>query len=313
MVPGMKRDAAGDKAAGAPGFAPDADGRLLDRPDVHRFGHPAMATIFEAILFSDDGEEYAAQAAQEAFRVVDRLEIDLSCHLSNSDIGRINRTPAGGRVTVGIDAFSCLSRALEWRNLTAGAFDPDLGGVRRDETAGRATPVVTNGAERVGAPRAEGAGFVLDADRFEVLVLRPVRIDLGAIGKGFAVDRMAEIFLEWEIEAALVHGGRSSVYGYGSPPGFDGWPVVLHHPVDRGRELGRFLLNGRGMGASGLEKGPHIVDPRTGDPATHRVAAWVLADDAASADAASTALMVMGEEEAALFLEKHPEIEAVLA
>jgi FAD:protein FMN transferase len=308
----------GEKTPGMHDFTPDVEARLLDRPDIHRFAHPAMATIFEVICFSEEGEEYAAQAAQEAFRLVDRLEIDLSCHLSNSDVGRINRAPAGGRVPIGVDTFSCLWRALEWRKNTSGAFDPDFKGARpggaesrgEDHTPDRTGDRFMEGKE---TPLVEGAGIALVAGRPEALVLRPVRIDLGAIGKGYAVDSMAGVLFEWDIETALVHGGRSSVYGFGCPPGFDGWPVVIHHPVERNRVLGRYLLDHQAMGASGLEKGHHIIDPRTGDPATHRIAAWVLADDATSADAISTALMVMGEVEAQAFIAGHPELEVILA
>src|SRR3990170_445606 len=92
-----------------------------DRPGVRRFSPEAMATVFEVLAVHPD-ERYAAQAAQAAFDVVDRLERELSRFLPNSDVGRINRLGAGDRTRVGSSAMECLVIARHVLDLTGSAF-----------------------------------------------------------------------------------------------------------------------------------------------------------------------------------------------
>ena len=90
-----------------------------------------------------------------------------------------------------------------------------------------------------------------------------VALDLGGIAKGYAVDRIAEVLEEWEIPHALVHGGYSSVLALEPPPDEDGWPLTLSAPGS-GRTLARVSARRRAFSASGVRKGDHILDPRTG-------------------------------------------------
>jgi thiamine biosynthesis lipoprotein len=285
---------------------------LLRHPNLHRFSHGAMATVFEAFLFHDD-RTYANQAAVEAFRIADAVEQELSRFAPNGDVGRINRAATGDAVRVGTHALECLSLGLELQKRTRGAFDLTAGALK-DRWLRSNGGMQNAGMEQAKEPPdVEPPPFMVDRDTHTVRLLRPATLDLGAIGKGYAVDRMAESLHEWDIATALVHGGRSSVFAYGSVPGRSGWPVAIRHPEDRARELGCFDLNGRGMGASGLEKGPHIVHPGTGRPVEPGRAVWAFAPDAATADAVSTAFMVMTLEEIRSFCLEHVEILAVLA
>jgi thiamine biosynthesis lipoprotein len=215
---------------------------------VHRFSHEAMATVFEVYAVHAD-QRYAAQAAQATFDLVDRLERELSRFLPNSDITRINHLQAGESTRVTPTTLECLAIARHMFDLTGGAFDVSIGTglasleLDLDESAVRAT-----------------AGGV--------------RVDLGAIGKGFAVDLMAELLEEWGVGAALVHGGFSSVLALDPPPDHDGWPLTLSHPGDPARELVRLSARQIALGASGIRKGDHIVDPHTGGPVRCRLAAW---------------------------------------
>jgi thiamine biosynthesis lipoprotein len=148
------------------------------------------------------------------------------------------------------------------------------------------------------------------------------RLDLGGLGKGYAVDRMAELMEEWEIPQALVHGGYSSVLALEAPPGQDGWPLTLSAPGNGG-VLARVSARRRAFGASGSRKGDHILDPRTGLSVQGRAAAWVAVSadagcredgppPAAVADALSTAFMILRTEEVAELCRRSPEIEAWL-
>jgi thiamine biosynthesis lipoprotein len=129
------------------------------------------------------------------------------------------------------------------------------------------------------------------------LLASPLRIDLGGIGKGFALDQMAELLHEWSIDTALLHGGYSSVLALDAPFGMKGWPLILSNPSNRGQTLAHLSLRRRAVSGSGLLKGPHIIDPRTAQPVEGKRAAWACSDNAAVADALSTAFMIMTPKE----------------
>jgi thiamine biosynthesis lipoprotein len=237
-----------------PGGGAEIDGGVgIEQPrdlrDVRRFSHEAMATVYEVYAVHAD-RQYAAQAAQATFDLVDRLERELSRFLPNSDITRINHLAAGESTRVAPSTMECLVIARHLFDLTERAFDVSIG---------------------TGLPSLE-----FDADESVVHATTcGVRIDLGGIGKGYAVDLMAELLEEWGLKAALVHGGFSSVLALEPPPGHDGWPLTLSDPGAPSRVLARLSVCQTALGASGMRKGDHIVDPRTGQAPRGRVAAWV--------------------------------------
>jgi len=164
----------------------------------------------------------------------------------------------------------------------------------------------------------------LDPGPKTVAFARPgVLINLGSIGKGYAVDRAAAVFRDhWWPTSALVHGGRSSLFALGSPPGRlgDRWEVAQRNPFRPDVPLGRLRLRNRGLGTSGtdfqrFEEGGrafgHILDPRTGAPAQGPAGVTVLAPTATEADALSTAFFLLGRDAAAGYVQTHPEIAAV--
>lgn len=268
---------------------------------VRRFSHDAMATVFEVHCVHPD-ERYAAQAAQAAFDLADRLERELSRFLHNSDITRVNHLAPGQSTRVSPSTLECLLIARHMFELTGGAFDVSIG---------------------TGLPSLE-----LDADDCVVRAATAgVQVDLGGIGKGYAVDLMAEVLEEWGIRAAFVHGGFSSVLALEPPDGRDGWPLTISDPADRSRVLTRLSVRQTALGASGVRKGDHIVDPRTGRPVRARLAAWVVlprpepsaadaADEgprlapAAVTDALTTAFMLLSPDEIDALCRQSPGLEA---
>jgi thiamine biosynthesis lipoprotein len=281
--------------------------------DVHRFAHQAMATTFEAIVQYED-KFYAQQAAQAAFDEVDRLERDLSRFLENSDVARINNLPALRPLPLSLDTFECLRISAEMSRETGGAFDVTVGllvDCWRDEEKKPRTPT----PEELQSAREHTGMHLISFDEPThaiALATSPVRVDLGGIGKGYAVDKMAGMLREWSIDRALIHGGFSSVLSLDAPHGTGGWPVTLSHPLDRRRTLVRLELEHVAVSGSGVEKGPHIIDPRRGEPVRSKIAAWSIASDAARADALSTAFMLMTPDETASYCAQHPRVRALL-
>ena len=270
---------------------------------AHRFSHAAMATVFEVHCVHGD-ERYAGQAAQAAFEVVDRLEQDLSRFVANSDVSRINSLAAGEATRVSPSTMECLEIARRLYDLTGRAFDIAIG----------------SGLEALD----------LDPDGFAVGARADgVRLDVGGIGKGYAVDRMAELLEEWEVPHALVHGGFSSVLALEAPPDGEGWPLTLSAPGPGAQEaFARLSARQVAFSASGTQKGAHILDPRTGRTVQDR-AAWAIlprraeseAGDgwpdaarspAAIAEGLSTAFMILPVEEVAALCRGVPGLEAWL-
>ncbi len=281
--------------------------------NVHRFSHQAMATTFEVIIQSED-KTYAQQAARAAFDEVDRIEAELSRYLETSDVARINNLPALQPLPLSLDTFECLRISAEIHAQTNGAFDVTVGFLVdcwRDKEKKPRTPPLE---ELQYAREHSGMDLILfDEPTHAVALMKsPVRVDLGGVGKGYGVDRMAEMLREWSIERALIHGGFSSVLALDAPQGMKGWPVTLSHPNNRNRTLGRLQLQHVAVSGSGLEKGRHIIDPRTGEPAARKIATWSVAPDAARADALSTAFMVMTPAEVRDYCAERPRVRGLL-
>ena len=267
---------------------------------VHHFSHQAMATVFEVFVCEQDAE-YARQGAHAAFQEVDRLELELSRFVENSDIARLNQAVPEEAVVLGIDTHECLAHARRMFDQTHGAFDVTTGALytcwlNKDKTL--RTPSqeeLTNACEMTSMDL-----LLLDEDALEAVVRKQgVQFDLGGIGKGYAAKKMAEVLKEWSLERALLLAGASSVLALDPPAGKSGWAITLSDPWNNGHILQRLCLTEIAVSGSGLEKGRHIIDPRPdmARPIEAKVAAWSLAPDAATADALSTAFMIMEPDE----------------
>lgn len=282
-------------------------------PNLQRFAHKAMATIYEILIVTED-TEYAQQAAHAAFDELDRLEQELSRFLPNSDITRINKLAAHQPLCLGLDTFECLKLSKRISEETNAAFDVTVGPLvqcwlNSDKT------LRSPSTEEIAEARRHIGMVLLDLDETQhtvTLQASPMHIDLGAVGKGYAVDVMTNLLREWDIEIALIHGGRSSVFALGAPPERSGWPITLSHPEQPGEILNHLHLCNQAISGSGLQKGQHIINPRTGQPLSGKRATWAITPDAATSDAVSTAFMNMAPTEIAAYCEQHDKVCALL-
>lgn len=258
------------------------------------FRHEAMATYFEIVIAGQE-QEYARQASAAAFRDLDRLENTLSRYIESSDIARANRIARGECVAITDDTLECLLIAADISMVTRRAFDPAYASVRPAELAADLPP------------------FTVDPDAHTLTSLAErLHLDLGAVGKGFALDRMAEVLHDWGITSGTLNAGGSSLLALEAPPSPTerGWDVGL----GEGHGHRTIPLLGSSLSGSGTAvKGAHLIDPRTGQPALRTTRVWALASTAAQADALSTAFFVMHEAEIAALCAAHPSLGAGIA
>jgi len=198
-------------------------------------------------------------------------------------------------------------RCAGWTHETEGAFDIATGAIIKAWGFFKREGRVPSPTERIEAMNRTGFRHVILSPETRTVKYRVpgLEINLGAVGKGYALDRAAHLLrTEWGVTTALLHGGGSSVYAIGGPPGDGrGWQIKLRHPTDTHASLGSVYLRNRGLGTSAATfqffeyKGQrlgHLLDPRTGWPAQGVQSASVTASTAAEADAMSTAVFVLG-------------------
>jgi thiamine biosynthesis lipoprotein len=288
------------------------------------FARDAMAVEFQVLLNAQE-HEHAPESAVLALDLVERLEAQLTVYRDSSAVSRLNKIAFGSPVTVEPQLFALLQLGQKLAQTTAGAYDMTSGPLSKlwgfyrrqgrmpDEAEISATLV------RVGYRKLHLDDSNLSV-RFESAGME---INLGGIGKGYALDRMAELLRADGVDNFMLHGGQSSVLAAGSRSGAAprGWSVGLAHPLKPGERLFEFRLQNQALGTSGSgtqffhhggKRYGHILDPRTGRPAEGVLSSTVLAPSAAEADALSTAFYVGGLELAEGYCQHDHRISALL-
>lgn len=262
----------------------------------HVHTHPAMNTLFTLRLKSPDAAKAAVLAGQ-CFRQLEDLEALLSRYREDSDISAINRLHAGESLLIHEETWTCLRQALDIQAMTGGLFDVTLGSLVVGECA-------SNSEYK---PELRGC-LSLNPDRPEIVCVEPGRcLDLGAVGKGFAIDRMADTLRDLGHSEALLSAGASTHLAIGRSI----WPVEL---VADAKTSPPVALQGNSLSASGTGiQGNHIIHPVRG-PGNflfpRRV--WVVAATATFSDALSTACFLANDEERAGFLRNIPELSGIM-
>jgi thiamine biosynthesis lipoprotein len=283
----------------------------------------AMACEFSITLPA--GTRAAADAACAALDEIERLEQKLSVYLDDSLLSGLNRNLSAGPLWNDAELYTLLRRAAALSAATGGAFDPASGALLKAWGFFRGPRRVPADDELTRALSCSGCRHIVFDDAARTIrAQRPgIEFNLGAIGKGYAIDRAASILRNlYGIRSALVQGGQSSLYALGAPPGDPrGWQVAIGDPCRPGRTVATVWLRDRALGTSGSDhqyfvhagrRYGHVLDPRTGVPARGALSASAFAPTAAEADALSTAFFVMGIDSTLRFCARHTTIGALL-
>ncbi|MCJ7579311.1 MAG: FAD:protein FMN transferase [Candidatus Aminicenantes bacterium] len=272
-----------------------------------RFSHFSMGTTFEIIL-AESNPEYALQVSQAVFSEIDHLEALFNRFDPCSEISMINRLQFGQSLSISVDVYDCLKTAFFVQGQTHGAFDINYAVSSQIHSEWKKKSVVLRKSKNE---------FLVEYAKNPLEHTKSgMELDLGGIGKGFALDKALDILHDWSIDNALLHGGTSTAVAIGDAPeinqGEKGWPLGVGGNWPILKEF-RFFLNFRALSGSGTEvKGEHIINPKTGRKASGHLGAWVSHSSAAVADALSTAFLVMDPPEVKAYCEMFPETWALV-
>ena len=279
-------------------------------------GRYAMGTILEISLLPSPG---ARELLDTLYAEVARIEALASRHDAKSALSALNRGERSA--TADPDLVALLRHSQMWRRQSGGAFDISVGSWVELWIAAATRNRLPDAAERAHAASLTGT-HAFHVDGAGRVTLRDgARLDLGAIAKGYALDRLVDRLRARDRSGpvALLNFGQSSYWALGAPPTAEVWTLVLRHPTRRGPAgtIGlrdQALSISAALGDSSLIEGRrygHVIDPRTGEPLHREAQVAALAPDATQAEAISTAVLVLGRDEGLAWVETLPGSEAL--
>jgi FAD:protein FMN transferase len=279
---------------------------------------PIMGTRVHAELWHDDPET-AQRLLAAVMDEMRRIEAAYSPYRDDSELSRLNREAAAGWVPVSAELIDLLTRSARMSELTDGAFDVTYASVGRyyDYRAGQRPDAAT---VRRAIDAIDYRYVQVDAAGGRVRFAHPaVHVDLGGIGKGYAVDRCIAILRQAGVTQASVSAGGDS-YILGDRRG-EPWTVGIRDPRDAQRMTAVLPLMDTAVSTSGdyerfFEEGGvryhHILDPATGESARRSWSVTILGPESTLTDALSTSVFVLGPDRGLALIDSLPGIDAII-
>jgi thiamine biosynthesis lipoprotein len=292
-------------------------------PTRFHLNHAAMGTEFTLDLYARDAAT-ASHFADLAFDEIDRLEALLSNYKPTSELSRISREAGAGPVTTDPETFRFLERSLFWSDRSAGAFDITVGPLLK------AWGLYQHGGripsdEELAALRGSVGWEKIHLDEatrgVSFMTHRPMDLDPGSIGKGFAVESAELLLRQAGVRAALLSAGGSTLYAIGAPPGEAGWPVAIDDPRSPGVVAATVYLKDTSLSTGActqkffIKDGHrycHIFNPQTMRPVEGVLQTTVICPSATDSDALSTVVFVLPPEASRRVLDTLDETEALI-
>jgi thiamine biosynthesis lipoprotein len=285
---------------------------------VERVVDGIMGTRITVNLWADTAAS-GNESIDAVIEEMKRIDVAMSTYRKDSEVSKVNDRAALEDVVITQDLFDLLTTALEYSRITEGAFDityASVGYLYDFRHNVRPTDKQIHDA----LPGINYRHVILDAKKHTVHFTQPgVRIDLGGIGKGHAVDRSIALLQARGVQHALVQaGGDSRIIGdrFGQP-----WIIGIRHPDRKNEVIARMPLEDAAMSTSGDyeryfdEKGVryhHIIDPKTGDSARKVRSATIIATTATQTDGLSKTAFVLGAEKAIEIYNRMQDVDAVI-
>jgi FAD:protein FMN transferase len=276
-----------------------------------------MGTVFEVVVYGLPSD-HASAAIDKALDEAVRLDHVMSNYKDDSDLSRMNRIAHFQATQIPADLYRVIEESLEYSRLSNGRFDISVGPlVDLWKAAIQGGPM----------PTAEEEARARDCVGYQKIELTPpnriefhstcMRLDLGSIGKGYAVDRMAEILRAEGVRSAYINAGGSTMFGIGTPPGQKGWTVYLRDPSGNLNPEVVLIDNSASTSEQtvasmlGGDSPGHIVLPASGKPLKTKYAVNVVARSATESDALSTTLLLVGPENGGLMIKEMKDVAAM--
>ena len=259
-----------------------------------------MGTVFEIAAY-DQSAEHASAAIEKALHEVVRLDDLLSNYKPDSPLSQLNRSAHFHEQPVPADLYRVIEQAVEFSRLSGGKFDISIAplvNLWKASLGGENMPSQAQQEEARSCVGYEKIEFI-PPDR--ISFRSPcLQLDLGAIGKGYAVDRAADVLQSAGIRDALINAGGSTLLAMGAPPNQNGWLVHLRDPSNKIDP--RVILKNESVSTSeqtapsllGKDSAGHIVDPETGRPLKTDFAVSAVSRTGTESDGLSTTLLLLG-------------------
>ncbi len=273
-----------------------------------RLALQAMATRFELVLHGED-PVFLRAAGEEALGEIRRLEQQLSFYNPASEISYVNRNASKKPVRIRPNLYSLLRMSADLHSITMGAFDVTVGPLMRCWGFVQDSGAWPSDSQREEALQQTGMDqVVLDDEECTVFFKRDgMEIDLGAIGKGYAIEEAADLLQDCQITSGLLHGGTSTMVAIGTPsPQENGWSIGITDPHDQTNVLTSVRIQDQALSISAPhgkafhkdgQLWGHVIDPRIGYPVETSALSAVIHSSATVSDAVSTALLTMDQSE----------------
>jgi thiamine biosynthesis lipoprotein len=269
----------------------------------------AMGTAFSIVAYGEDRGRLQS-AVSEGLEEARRLDEMLSNYKPASEWSAVNRLAGDGPVHITPELFQLLAACVEYSRESEGAFDISVGPLMKVWGFYKGSGHLPHRAEVWGALNKIGyRNILLNPTNQTVKFAKPgIELDPGGIGKGYAVDRIAQILKDNGVHQALISGGGSSIYAIGAPPGEKGWKVDIKNPKNTQESIQTVYLKDQSMSTSGnYEKFfyaegqmySHIMDPRTGYPSQGMLSTSVIAPRTLDSEAWTKPYYILGPQWAA--------------
>lgn len=294
------------------------DSQAHSEPREVREVHYQMGTLLDITIWHSDVEE-GKKILRRAVQEIHRLEEILSHYDPQSSLSLLNRQAGQGRAKIDPELFQLLAMATDFSIRTSGYFDVTVG------------PLVSlwqNAGEKGSLPEQAAIAQALDVVGYQKLklykngevklVLKGMRIDLGGIGKGYAVDRIVSMMRKSGVDRALLNFGGSSIYALGSPPKENSWKINMRGTDEK--FIGILHLKDQALSTSGSmgrywkiagKRYGHLINPKDGLPVMEPRMATVIAETATEAEALTKPMIILGKKGMSM-IKDFPQTEALL-